>query len=102
MEMKPADLIKVLDACGKNGVNHIKIGDIEVNFNGFVKVLESDYPEVVSGSEKIAVTDPNFEAQQEIERELEETEELLILDPVAYEEKLLKGQLEESENNLEE
>ena len=97
MEMKASELEKIINACGKNGVSNIKIGEIEINFNGFVKVLESDYPKMVEGAEKIAVTDPNFERQQEVEKELEDIEELLILDPVAYEEKLLKNELEDQE-----
>ena len=102
MELKSEELVNIINACGKNGVNCIKIGDIDIEFNGFVKVLETDYPEMVDGTEKIVMTDPNFKAQQDVEKELEDIEELLILDPAAYEERLLKGDLEESENNLDE
>jgi len=101
MEMKSEDLVKILDACGKNGVNSIKIGEIEIEFNGFVKVLESDYPNTVDSVDKIAVTDPNFAAQEEVEQEIEDTEELMILDPARWEEKLMKNELEDSETNIE-
>lgn len=101
MEMKSEDLVTIINACGKNGVNSIKIGEIEIEFNGFVKVLESDYPNMVEPVDKIAVTDPNFAAQEEAEQEIEETENLMIMDPARWEEKLMKDELEDSDNNME-
>tara|TARA_R110002012_G_scaffold206311_2_gene376029 strand:+ start:1191 stop:1499 length:309 start_codon:yes stop_codon:yes gene_type:complete len=101
MELKSDDLINIINACGKNGVNCIKIGEINIEFNGFVKVLESDYPDIVEPVDKIAVTDPNFIAQQEAEQEIEDTENLMIMDPVRWEEKLMKDELEDSDKNIE-
>lgn len=101
MELKSKELIDIINACGKNGVNHIKIGEIDIEFNGFVKVLESDYPSMVEPVDKIVNVDPNFEAQTEAEQEIEDTENLMILDPARWEEKLMKDELEESTTNIE-
>lgn len=98
MELKSKELVDVIDACGKNGVSQIKLGDIEITFNGFVKVLESDYPEFAAKVGNTVVADPNFQYQQDLESGYQDDEELLILDPAAYEDKLLKGELENNQD----
>ena len=98
MEVKPTDLVKIIEACGKTGVSSFKMGEIEINFNGFVIQTESDYPKQVEGVDKITQVDPNFQNQQEFEEGLEDDAELMILHPSLYEEQLLKGNLEDNED----
>lgn len=97
MEIKPSELVEIINACGKNGVSHFKSGEIDIGFNGFVIQTESDYPKVAEQVDKVVVADPNFELQERIEEESDDTELMMITDPAAYEEQLLKGQLENSE-----
>lgn len=97
MEMKGTDLIKVIDACGKNGVSHIKIGDVEISFNGFVIQTESDYPKVAQQVDEVVTTDPNFDLQERVEVEGNDTEMMMLNDPLGYEEAVMRNELEDSE-----
>jgi hypothetical protein len=87
------DLVKIIDACGKNGVSSFKMGDVEIIFNGFVIHAESDYPDKVDN----VIKDPNFDAQQDFEEGIQEDDLLMINDPLQYEEKLLRDELEDEE-----
>lgn len=97
MEIKAADLIKIIDACGKNGVSNFKCGEIEIGFNGFVIQTQKDYPEMVESVKEHVVADPNFELQEKVESESLNAELLMITDPAEYEKLFLEGKLEESE-----
>lgn len=97
--LKSSDLVKIIEACGKNGVSNFKAGDIEIQFNGFVKHSEKDYPTKVEPILQNVQVDPNFGIQESSEVEANETENLVITDPLAYEEAIFKDELEESETH---
>ena len=56
--LKSSDLVKIIEACGKNGVSHFKAGEIEIQFNGFVKHSEKDYPTKVEPISQTVPVDP--------------------------------------------
>lgn len=99
MNIESKELVKIIEACGKNGVSHFKAGEVEIQFNGFVKHTETDYPSKVDQVSHTVKVDPNFNLQQESEIEADDTENLMITDPAAYEESLFKDQLEDSETH---
>lgn len=99
MSIESKELVKIIEACGKNGVTHFKAGDVEIQFNGFVKHSEKDYPVIVDPVTRNVNVDPNFELQQKSETEADETENLIITDPSAYEEALFGNELEPSETH---
>lgn len=98
--MENKDLVKVIEACGKNGVSTFKFGEIEINFNGFVNCTEKDYPSRIDGVSDNIIVDPKFEDQQNYEEHGDVIENLLLTDPVAYEEALFKDELEPSETHM--
>ena len=91
MDIKADELVNIINACGKNGVSSVKIGEIELAFNGFVFQTESDYPVTADKVDKVVTTDPNFQNQLDLEKGLEDDEQLMLLDPAGYEEKLLSS-----------
>lgn len=95
------EIVKIIEACGKNGVSHFKMGEVEINFNGFVKHTKSDYAEKVESiTESEVIVDPNLQAQVNYELQQEEVENLLITDPLAYEELMMNSDnLEDSETH---
>lgn len=97
--LKATDLVKIIEACGKNGVSNFKAGEVEIQFNGFVKHSEKDYPTKVEPILQNVQVDPNFELQQNSEVEADDTENLMITDPAAYEAALFKDELEPSETH---
>ena len=99
MTIESKELVKIIEACGKNGVSHFKAGEVEIQFNGFVKHDEKDYPNKVESISQNVKVDPNFELQQQSEVEADDTENLMITDPAAYEESLFKDELEPSETH---
>lgn len=99
MTIESKELVKIIEACGKNGVSHFKAGEVEIQFNGFVKHSEKDYPTSVEPVSQIVNVDPNFELQQNSEVEADDTENLMITDPAAYEAALFKDELEPSETH---
>lgn len=100
MDIDGKEIVKIIEACGKSGVSQFKCGEIEISFNGFVIQKESDYPVKMSQVEKVAITDPNFDLQTNYETDSEDMETLMITDPAAYEEKLFKDELEESNTHM--
>lgn len=96
--MKANELVKIINACAKGGVSSYKNGDVHITFNGFVIQTERDYPEMVESPERVVVKDPNFDLQTEMELDHQDMEDLMILDPAGYEEKLMNDQLQESES----
>ena len=95
------DLVKIIEACGKNGVLRFKKGDVDIVFNGFVIQNETDYAEVVPQiKENREAVDPKFVEQHRYEEQSEEMEHLLVTDPAAYEEELFKDNLEDSETHM--
>ncbi len=98
--MKYNELAKIIEACGKNGVTHFKMGDIEMTFNGVVIHSEKDYSSTVENIGQDVQIDPNIKRQEEYEIASDEHEHLLVTDPLAYEEMLLKGDMEESETHM--
>lgn len=96
--LKANEIIKIIEKAAQCGVTKIKVGEMEAEFNGFVKYTEKDYPDMVETIEDEDSVDPNFEVEAELERQQFETENLLINDPLAYEEMLASGEeLEDSE-----
>ena len=97
----------MLEACGRVGVVHLKLGALEVSFKGDQRSL----PEVVSISPVVATapstapsTEPPISVAEELardrerERELSHEElmdELAILDPAAHEELIEAQRLKE-------
>lgn len=102
MDIESKDLVKIIEACGKVGVSRFKCTDIEIEFNGFVKFDEKDYPSKVESVLENVNVDPNFMNQQEYEIASDAIEDLLVTDPVAYEETLFKDELEPSETHMDE
>ena len=95
--MNPETLVKVIDACGKNGVSQFKSGNIRIEFNGFVNHTKADYSLKVAPIGENVKVDPNFRAQESVEAAAEDTESLIITDPQAYEEGLFRNEFEDSE-----
>jgi hypothetical protein len=101
MDLKAKELVEIINACGKNGVSHIKIGEIDMKFNGFVIHTETDYPKNVAKiSDSHVPVDPNFDHQVNFENAEEEMESLMVTDPAAYEEALFALQLDDSDSNM--
>lgn len=99
MTIESKDLVKIIETCAKSGVSHFRSGDIEIQFNGFVKHSEKDYPTKVEPIFQNVAVDPNFELQEKSEIEADDTENLMITDPAAYEEALFRDELETSDND---
>lgn len=93
------DIVKIIEACGKNGVSQIKMGDIEITFNGLVIQTEKDYPVKVGQVGNNVQVDPNLKMQEQYEMANEEDEHLLITDPAAYEESLFQNKMEDSDSH---
>lgn len=96
------DLVEIIEACGKNGVSHIKMGDVEITFNGFVIQTESDYPTKVEPVGQNIQVDPNLKIQQDYEEISDEIEHQIITDPYEYEQSLFKDELEDSDTHTDE
>lgn len=80
--MKGIDIVALIKACAEVGVAHLRFGELEVDFKG---VSAAPFHE----REPAAVEDIAGEINQEIiEREIED---LIISDPLSYENELLKG-----------
>ena len=94
-------LVAIIEACGKNGVNYIKMGakTTEIAFNGFVIKTKTDYPIQSDKPLEIADTDPNFQHQMDFEMEQQETEDLMLTDPVAWEEAQTMDMFEDSQTH---
>lgn len=99
MDIDGKEIVKVIEACGKSGVSQFKCGELEISFNGFVIQKESDYPVKIDQVADSVVSDPNFGLQNDYEVDGEDMETLMITDPAAYEEKLFKNELEESQTH---
>jgi len=82
--MENFDLVKVIEACGKHGVSYFKHGRLEIRFAGFVLQSETDYSDKVEKPQSIVV-DPKFEDEAVKEQVLEDIDDLLVTDPLAYE-----------------
>lgn len=99
MTIDSIDLVEIIEACGKNGVSHFKAGEVEIQFNGFVKHTEKDYPTKVEPVLQNVPVDPNFQLQETSEIMSDEIENLMITDPAAYEAALFKDELEDSQTH---
>lgn len=77
------NFIDLIDACGKNGVTKLKLGDFEVEFSGSQTIVQPEHMVTpISSSE--------FDFDKEIEDnedKVEEVdlEELKLSDPIEYE-----------------
>jgi hypothetical protein len=78
-QMTSSDICKVIDACHKAGVTKIKLGDMEVQFVGYVAPLNLT---IVANSPNNELNDTPFQGVMNQEEELER---LLLEDPSAYE-----------------
>ncbi len=96
------EIEKIIEACGKNGVSSFKMGDLEIRFNGFVFQTEKDYPNTVEPITENVKVDPKFQDQHDYEVGSDEFENLMVTDPAAYEEALLKNELEDYKTHTDE
>lgn len=79
------DIIKLIGACQKKGVTHLKLEDLELDFTGTI----IPRPPKLSKDEQEA-----FDLQRNFNQEQAELEVLRIEDPLLYEEKINQGLLE--------
>jgi len=99
--MKSSEICKIIESCGQYGVSSIKMGDIEISFNGFVKHYKEDYPEKVNPVEESVIADPKLEEQLHYEMAQDVIENLAVTDPLAYEEMMAnKENYEDSETMI--
>ena len=97
--MDGKDLVKIIEACGKNGVTLFKQGDLEMHFNGFVNYNEKDYSNRVDQIRDVKSIDPKFEEQFDFDMSREEDADLILEDPAKYEEYIYKEYLEDNDND---
>lgn len=99
LELNGEDLLKLIDACGKSGVSHLKLGkDIELTFGGHANPTE--VPTTLQANEvaEKAIEVESF-AEAEAELRKERLESMKLEDPARFEQLLASGDLVDEENH---
>lgn len=99
LELNGEDLLKLIEACGKSGVSHLKLGkDIELTFGG--QATPTEVP-TISQANELAEKAIEVESFAEAEAELrkERLESMKLEDPARFEQLLASGDLVDEENN---
>jgi len=107
--LKPTILCKIIAMCAKNGVAHIKYGDLELHFENGEESghFKPKVPRYSKAEKKIPLKE--IKEQEEMEevalvqatteiREME-IENLQLTDPQAWEELMGQGELKDGDNN---
>ena len=78
------DICAIIKACSQNSVKSLKLGSLDIAFERGVPSFEYDMPVVDT---KVEVGEPRMDLTEEQRREIEyaERQELLAMNPVAYE-----------------
>lgn len=87
--MKANELKKIIEACGSAGVKSIKFGDVQISFESEEKKVTWSI-ETAAPVAPIELTAEQKQALEEQRHALEE-EQMNLLDPVGYMEKLERG-----------
>jgi hypothetical protein len=91
----PDELCRILDACGKAGVASLKWGDLEVNFvAGQQAHVYTAMPLTQAPDGPMSEQESESVLQQSLEEQLSQ---LMIDDPKAYEEHMLRKDMEDGE-----
>lgn len=84
-ELSAADIIKIIDSCKKSGVVSLNFKDLSIslapNYNEVIPASTAGYP--------IKLTEKAEDELREL-RESEALDELMLANPAAYEEEILK------------
>lgn len=95
--LKTADIASILEACRKNGVAKLKLGDLEVEFGPAVELIQTPVPMYPPGTE---IPGAKIETPKEILREEEAAYKadrlamMFIEDPVEAERLIQNGEAE--------
>jgi hypothetical protein len=88
--MVAKEICAIIKAGGKYGVAHLKLGEVEIFFQGNEKVSE-----VLPSTDTVIITSPKESVERmspEAKKEFEEIQ-TAITDPVAYEQMMMDGDL---------
>lgn len=90
--METKELLRIIKACRANGVDEFALGELKISFSSDTLIPKNPrrYIKESKQMELIADKEEHHEALKELE---EETQNLILTDPLAFEEKLASGEL---------
>ena len=95
MDMKITDIIKLVQACGKNGVRECELGELKLRFGDKPEPVITLKSQTIEIPEKYKELSPEEEeeAQALLQSQLEhdELETLRLQDPYEYEKRIFEG-----------
>lgn len=97
-ELNVENLCAIIEVCGRCGVSELELEKLKIKFH-HVKNTAHTMPTVVptaQGQEKVAEISKDFDLPPKMEAEIKQAQldYMMVEDPVAYEDLLLSGDLE--------
>ena len=96
-ELDSKSICDIIKTCSKCNVTNFKYGDLEFSFyiDEYNKIAEKEFSSI--DPLEALETEVQVTESMKKDKELEDLEELMMLDPIAYEEKMLEGELSEED-----